>query len=31
MKIVIIILARYGSSRYKGKSLAKILNREMFL
>ena len=31
MKIVIIILARYGSSRYKSKSLAKILNREMFL
>ena len=31
MKIVIIIPARYGSSRYKGKPLAKILNREMVL
>ena len=31
MKIVIIIPARYGSSRYKGKPLVKILNREMNL
>ena len=31
MKIVIIIPARYGSSRYKGKPLVKILNREMIL
>ena len=31
MKSVIIIPARYGSSRYKGKPLVKILNREMIL
>tara|TARA_Y100000590_G_scaffold448823_1_gene586055 strand:- start:1171 stop:1929 length:759 start_codon:yes stop_codon:yes gene_type:complete len=31
MKTVIIIPARYGSSRYKGKPLVKILNREMVL
>ena len=31
MKKVIIIPARYGSSRYKGKPLVKILNREMVL
>lgn len=31
MKTVIIIPARYGSSRYKGKPLVKILNREMIL
>ena len=31
MKSVIIIPARYGSSRYKGKPLVKILNREMVL
>ena len=31
MKTSIIIPARYGSSRYKGKPLAKILNREMIL
>ncbi len=31
MKSVIIIPARYGSSRYKGKPLAKILKREMVL
>ena len=31
MKKVIIIPARYGSSRYKGKPLVKILNREMIL
>ena len=31
MKIVIIIPARYGSNRYKGKPLVKILNREMIL
>jgi len=30
-KSVIIIPARYGSSRYKGKPLVKILNREMIL
>ena len=29
MKKVIIIPARYGSSRYKGKPLVKILNREI--
>lgn len=31
MKTVIIIPARFGSSRYKGKPLVKILNREMVL
>ena len=31
MKATIIIPARYGSSRYKGKPLAKILGREMVL
>ena len=31
MKTVIIIPARYGSSRYRGKPLVKILNREMVL
>ena len=31
MKSAIIIPARYGSSRYKGKPLVKILNREMIL
>ncbi len=31
MKRSIIIPARYGSSRYKGKPLVKILNREMIL
>jgi 3-deoxy-manno-octulosonate cytidylyltransferase (CMP-KDO synthetase) len=31
VKSVIIIPARYGSSRYKGKPLVKILNREMIL
>ena len=31
MKSVIIIPARYGSSRYKGKPLVKILDREMIL
>ena len=31
MKSVIIIPARYGSSRYKGKPLVKILGREMVL
>lgn len=31
MKKIIIIPARYGSSRYKGKPLVKILNREMIL
>ena len=31
MKFSIIIPARYGSSRYKGKPLVKILNREMVL
>ena len=31
MKKVIIIPARFGSSRYKGKPLVKILNREMIL
>ena len=31
MKTSIIIPARYGSSRYKGKPLVKILNREMIL
>ena len=30
-KVVIIIPARYGSSRYKGKPLVKILGREMIL
>ena len=31
MSLSIIIPARYGSSRYKGKPLVKILNREMVL
>ena len=31
MRKVIIIPARYGSSRYKGKPLVKIANREMIL
>jgi 3-deoxy-manno-octulosonate cytidylyltransferase (CMP-KDO synthetase) len=31
MRSVIIIPARYGSSRYRGKPLVKILNREMIL
>lgn len=31
MSVVIIIPARYGSSRYRGKPLAKILGREMVL
>jgi len=31
MKKVIIIPARFGSSRYRGKPLVKILNREMVL
>ena len=31
MKTTIIIPARYGSSRYRGKPLVKILNREMVL
>ena len=31
MKRVIIIPARFGSSRYRGKPLVKILNREMVL
>ena len=31
MSVSIIIPARYGSSRYKGKPLAKILGREMVL
>lgn len=31
MKTAIIIPARYGSTRYKGKPLAKILGREMVL
>ena len=31
MKKVIIVPARFGSSRYKGKPLVKILNREMVL
>ena len=31
MKTKIIIPARYGSSRYKGKPLVKILGREMVL
>ena len=31
MKKIIIIPARYGSSRYKGKPLVKILKREMVL
>ena len=30
-KVVIIVPARYGSSRYKGKPLVKILGREMIL
>ena len=31
MNVTIIIPARYGSSRYKGKPLVKILDREMIL
>ena len=31
MKVSIIIPARYGSSRYEGKPLVKILGREMIL
>ena len=31
MKTVIIIPARYGSKRYKGKPLVKILGKEMVL
>ena len=31
MDISIIIPARYGSSRYKGKPLVKLLGREMVL
>ena len=31
MDVAIIIPARYGSSRYRGKPLAKILGREMVL
>ena len=31
MKTSIIIPARYGSSRYEGKPLVKILGREMIL
>ena len=31
MKYNIIIPARYGSKRYKGKPLVKILGREMIL
>ena len=31
MSVTIVIPARYGSSRYKGKPLAKILGREMVL
>lgn len=31
MNLSIVIPARYGSSRFKGKPLAKILNREMIL
>ena len=31
MNINIIIPARYGSSRYKGKPLVKLLGREMIL
>ena len=31
MSVTIIIPARYGSSRYRGKPLAKILGREMVL
>ena len=30
-KVIIVIPARYGSSRYKGKPLVKILGREMVL
>ena len=30
-KTIIIIPARYGSSRYKGKPLVKILGRELVL
>jgi len=31
MRVIIIIPARYGSTRYKGKPLVKILGREMVL
>ena len=31
MTVSIVIPARYGSSRYRGKPLVKILNREMIL
>ena len=31
MNVAIVIPARYGSSRYRGKPLAKILGREMVL
>ena len=31
MKTVIIIPARYGSKRYRGKPLVKILGKEMVL
>ena len=31
MKFCIVIPARYGSSRYTGKPLVKILGREMIL
>ena len=31
MSVTIVIPARYGSSRYRGKPLAKILGREMVL
>ena len=30
-KVVIIVPARFGSTRYRGKPLVKILNREMVL
>ena len=30
-KVVIIIPARFGSSRYKGKPLVKLLGRELVL
>ena len=31
MTVSIVIPARYGSSRYRGKPLVKFLNREMIL
>ena len=31
MRVVIIIPARYGSKRYRGKPLVKILGKEMVL